>query len=96
MNAYQYSLFIKALAFRPTIGDIAQATGLTRQTVAKTLKVMRHQAVAYIADWEQDDYGRWKVARWALGDSLDADKPKPVPAAEKQKAYRERKKFNKE
>jgi hypothetical protein len=90
MNAEQYSLLIKALRHRPTIGDIAMATGLTRQTVAKTLKVMRHQAVAYIAEWEQDDYGRWKVARWALGDSLDAEKPKAITSAEKQRAYRDR------
>ena len=96
MNAERYALFLKALRFEATVSDICHATGLTRQTVAKTLAAMRHQAVAYVCAWEQDALGRWSVARWALGDALDARRPVAVDPAEKQRAYRLRKAIEKE
>jgi hypothetical protein len=93
MNADQYSLFLKALTLKATVQDITLATGMTRQTVAKTLKAMRRQAVAHIDAWEPDNQGRWTIARWALGEGQDASKPAAQTPADKQRAYRERAKL---
>ena len=93
MNAHQYSLLIKALTFKATVEDLTQATGFCRQTITKALKALRQQQLAYICDWDTDEQGRAIVARWAVGEHPDARRPGAQVPAEKQRAYRARKKY---
>lgn len=91
MNSKQLATVMRAISRKATVSTICKSTGMTRQTIYRTLRALEGAKVARIADWKHDDTGRAVEPVWGLGDAPPAPRRR-MSNAEKQKAYRMRKK----
>lgn len=92
MNSQQLAVVMRSLKKKATVASICASTGMTRQTIYKTLRALEGARVARIADWKRDTTGRAVEPVWSLGSDASVPRRRMTPA-EKQRAYRERKKL---
>jgi predicted transcriptional regulator len=71
-----------------TIDELAQASGLSFNTVSKYLKALHKAKVVYVADWTEDKRGIRTIRSWSIGNQPDAKKPQPITAKEACAKYR--------
>lgn len=91
MNSKQLATLMCLVGKKSTVATICTSTGVTRQTIYKTLRALEVAKVARICDWNQDDSGRAVEPVWGLGSDPSIPRQR-LTNAEKQKAYRQRKK----
>lgn len=91
MNSKQLATLMRLVGKKSTVASICTTTGVTRQTIYKTLRALEGAKVARICDWNQDDTGRAVEPVWGLGDEPSVPR-KRYTNAEKQRNYRQRKK----
>lgn len=75
-----------------TVPDMAEATGLSEQTIRGYVRALRKARVLHIAAWEQDAAGRQTMPAYTLGARPDAKRKPPRTRAEIARHYRARKK----
>lgn len=77
LNALTVALMNRAMLDGPsTIYDLMDACGLQRGSVHRYLTAMKQNEVIFIAQWEQDNLGRFVIPAFSLGVGKDAAKPK--------------------
>jgi len=91
MNSKQLATLMRLVGKKSTVATICTSTGVTRQTIYKTLRALEVAKVARICDWNRDDSGRAVEPVWGLGDEPSVPR-KRYTNAEKQRNYRQRKK----
>jgi len=92
----QLAKMTRCLVEGATVERLVQATGLTRQTVSNQLNAMRQANSAYVRKWSRDKAGRRTKAVWAMGGRPDVERPTGKTAAMRQRAYRKRKRIERE
>jgi hypothetical protein len=55
--------------------ELAELTGLHRETVGFYCTALKKEGHIHICDWEQDRTGRWSIAILKFGNKPDAPKP---------------------
>ncbi len=92
VNAMSYSRLIKLLMDGTrTAAELAEETGLHKQTVYDYTRQLHKAKAVYIADWEKDSMGRDCMPIFMIGNKKDA-KRHTKTAAERAADYRARKK----
>lgn len=91
MNSKQLATVMRLVRKKATVAAIVSGTGMTRQTIYRTLRALEGARVARIADWKRDATGRAVEPVWALGKDPSVPRRR-MTNAEKQRAYRQRKK----
>lgn len=89
VNAMAVSTMVSALyegAY--TADDLSCMSGLSLQTVRHYLKALYKAKAIYIADWTEDKRGVRSVRAFAIGNSPDAKKPRPITSKEACAKYR--------
>lgn len=94
MTPDQNAAFLRRLRQGATVVELAEAAGMSRQAISRHLQAMRQKRIARVDAWANDALGRPTVATWRIGTKKSAPKPKHKTDAERQKAYRERKKMS--
>lgn len=85
---------IRAMLDGPaTAQELADASGLKRQTIYEFMRSMRKVGAAHICGWEPDCLGRVSLPVFKLGPGRDTKRQKKTPA-ERAGAYRERKRLS--
>lgn len=93
INAITQAQLIKLLLEGTrTCQELAEETGLHYVTVLQYTRELHRFKAAHIAAWEKDTRGRELVKIYKLGKAPDA-KRKRMTEAERQEAYRRRKKM---
>ena len=84
---------IKLLLDEPsTAEEIAEHTGLHKQTVYELMRAMRKQGAAHISAWDVDTRGRDAIAVFSLGPGRDK-KRRALSRAEIAVRYRDRRRM---
>lgn len=85
-------LLKKALPDGLTAQELAEEANITKRNMLKYIKIWREEHRILILGWQRPNRGDWMpVYAWRENSKQrDAQKPKPLTAAEKQAAYRER------
>jgi len=91
MKTDQLAIVMRLLARTSTVASIVEATGVTRQTIYKTLRALETQRVARICRWNCDHTGRAVEPVWGLG-SDPSDVRRRLTPAEKMLRHRHKKK----
>lgn len=91
MNSKQLAIVMRSLSKTATVAVICTSTGITRQTIYKTLRALEGAKVARVCDWNRDNSGRAVEPVWGLGSEASVPR-KRFTDAEKQRNYRQRKK----
>lgn len=78
-----------------TAQELAEHTGISRDTISKSLTRMRDRREVHIAYWSNEHSVQRKYPRpvYRIGNKADAKKPKPDTSANKTKAWRDSKKI---
>lgn len=93
MNAYSYALLINLLLEGTRSADeLAEETGLHKQTVYQYTRALHKAKAVFIADWEKDSKGRDCKPIFMIGKKLDA-KRSSLTRAQIAANYRARKKL---
>jgi len=73
VNAMSYAMLIKLLMDGTrTAEELAQETGLHKQTVYDYTKELHKRKAVFIADWEKDNMGRDCMPIYMIGTDPDA------------------------
>lgn len=73
--------------------ELAELTGLHRETVINYCKAMKREGLIHVCDWEQDRTGRWSIAILKLGKKPDVPKPAPKASTIIKREYLARKRM---
>ena len=73
--------------------DLSDLTGLHVETTRAFVKEMHKRGLVHIAQWDTRLNRRIKLPMYKLGEGIDKPRPKPIPAAEVSKRYKERQKL---
>ena len=93
VNAHSFALMMHCLSFDdPSRSEIVEATGLHPVTVGEYLRALKRAKVIHVSSWDGDAKGAMTIARYRIGNRVDAKKPPPTTAVQRQQAHRERKK----
>jgi hypothetical protein len=90
MNSTQLAIVMRMLADTATVAAVVHGTGMTRQTIYKTLRALERERIARIVRWNCDHTGRAAEPVWGLG-SEPSDTKARLSAAEKQQRHRRKK-----
>lgn len=74
-----------------TLQEIVEQTGQHAVTVRGYAKALRNLRLLYIECWAPNSIGQYVLPVYKVGTGKDAQKPKPVSAAERQARYRKKK-----
>lgn len=72
-----------------TYMQLNKLTGLSHNTIAKRIKVLREEKVVCIREWREDAAGRLAIPAFGMGDT-DVPRPAAKTAAERMRATRAR------
>lgn len=92
VNAYSFARMIKMLVDGPqTVSEIVEDTGLHRVTVSRYLRELHRAKAVGICAWEPDAKGRDAIKVYELGRTGRDAKRAKMTQAQRQEAYRARK-----
>lgn len=91
MTSQQLAIVMRMLTKTASVAAIVQATGMTRQTIYKTLRRFEEERIARVCRWNCDHTGRAVEPVWGLGEE-PSDTRRRMTQAEKQLRYRRKKK----
>jgi hypothetical protein len=91
MNSTQLAIVMRMLADTATVAAVVLGTGMTRQTIYRTLRALERERIARIVRWNCDHTGRAAEPVWGLG-SDPSDIKARMTDAEKQQRHRRKKK----
>ncbi len=88
MNVSHLAVLMRMLGERATVRAIHDATGVSKDTIRKTLRALEVERVARIVDWKRDTGGAAEPV-WTLG-SEPSVPLRGMTDAQKQALYRQR------
>lgn len=91
LNAVLYATLLAELIEGPTTRqEMADHTGLSRQTILSLVRALHERGLIHIASWEKDARGKHSIAAFRFGSGRDAKRPPPLQSNEVTRAWRQR------